>query len=121
MEDSSRNHGFAALLLTRWEVQWLERRTLMPALIVRAVTLVAPFFVMQPARGRRHRRIENAASKRCPTAQHRHPYYVRYRLIRVRVSLGPADELMLAKQRPRRASGCEPPPIPLSNTTLCAP
>jgi hypothetical protein len=42
---------FAALLLAVWGVDWLDQPTLMPPLIVGWVTLVAPFFVMQPAMG----------------------------------------------------------------------
>jgi hypothetical protein len=42
---------FAALLLLVWGPEWLERPTLLPALIVSSVTLVAPFLIMQPAMG----------------------------------------------------------------------
>jgi len=43
--------GFAAVLLATWGLDWLTRPTLGPALIVSSVTLVAPFFLMQPAMG----------------------------------------------------------------------
>lgn len=43
--------AFAALLLAMWGLEWLNRPTLMPALVVSWATLVAPFFVMQPAMG----------------------------------------------------------------------
>lgn len=43
--------AFAALLLAVSGVDWLDRPTLLPALTVSWVTLVAPFFVMQPAMG----------------------------------------------------------------------
>jgi hypothetical protein len=42
---------FAALLLTMWGPEWLYRPTLLPALVVSSVTLVAPFLIMQPAMG----------------------------------------------------------------------
>jgi hypothetical protein len=42
---------FAALLLTVWGLEWARHPTLAPALIISFVTLVAPFFVMQPAMG----------------------------------------------------------------------
>ena len=43
--------AFAALLLAIWGPDWLNQPTLIPALIVSSATLVAPFFVMQPAMG----------------------------------------------------------------------
>jgi hypothetical protein len=43
--------AFAAVLLAMFGLDWARRPTLMPALIVSAVTLIAPFFVMQPAMG----------------------------------------------------------------------
>jgi hypothetical protein len=42
---------FAAVLLAIAGPQWLEHPTLLPALAVSYATLVAPFFVMQPAMG----------------------------------------------------------------------
>ena len=42
---------FAALLVACWGREWLNRPTLLPPLIVSSATLVAPFFVMQPAMG----------------------------------------------------------------------
>jgi hypothetical protein len=42
---------FAALLLAIWGFEWLQRPTLIPPLIVSSATLVAPFFLMQPAMG----------------------------------------------------------------------
>jgi hypothetical protein len=43
--------AFAAVLLAIWGPDWLTRPTLIPALVVSSATLVAPFFVMQPAMG----------------------------------------------------------------------
>lgn len=42
---------FAAVLLSIAGVEWMERPTVIPPLFVSWVTLVAPFFVMQPAMG----------------------------------------------------------------------
>jgi hypothetical protein len=42
---------FATLLLAIWGLEWARRPTLAPALIISFGTLVAPFFVMQPAMG----------------------------------------------------------------------
>lgn len=42
---------WAALLLAIWGPDWARRPTLLPALIVGLLTLVAPFFIMQPAMG----------------------------------------------------------------------
>jgi hypothetical protein len=42
---------FAALLLAIWGLEWGRHPTLLPALIVGLLTLVAPFFIMQPAMG----------------------------------------------------------------------
>jgi hypothetical protein len=42
---------FAAALLAIWGLEWARRPTLAPALIISFLTLVAPFFVMQPAMG----------------------------------------------------------------------
>lgn len=49
---------FAALLLGIWGLEWARDPTPLPALAVGVVTIVAPFFVMQPAFG-----IGIAASK----------------------------------------------------------
>lgn len=43
--------AFAAVLLATWGLDWLTRPTLGPALVVSSATLVAPFFLMQPAMG----------------------------------------------------------------------
>jgi Protein of unknown function (DUF2938) len=43
--------AFAALLLGISGPEWLDRPTLVPALTVSSATLIAPFFVMQPAMG----------------------------------------------------------------------
>jgi hypothetical protein len=43
--------GFALLLLAFWGSEWIQRPTLIPALIVGIGTVAAPFFVMQPAMG----------------------------------------------------------------------
>jgi hypothetical protein len=45
------NEVFAALLLAISGLDWLKRPTLVPPLIVSSATLVAPFFLMQPAMG----------------------------------------------------------------------
>ena len=42
---------FAAALLGSWGLGWAERPTLLPALIVGLATVVAPFFILQPALG----------------------------------------------------------------------
>lgn len=49
---------WAALLLAIWGLDWARHPTPLPALIVGLVTLVAPFFIMQPGMG-----IGIAASK----------------------------------------------------------
>jgi hypothetical protein len=43
--------AFAAVLPLAFGVAWLERPTFLPALGVGAVSVVAPYFVMQPAMG----------------------------------------------------------------------
>lgn len=43
--------AFAALLLLLWGPDWLDRPTLVPALIVGLGSVAAPFFLMQPAMG----------------------------------------------------------------------
>ena len=43
--------SFAALLLAVWGLEWMRAPTLVPALIVGVGTVVAPFFIMQPAMG----------------------------------------------------------------------
>jgi len=43
--------GFAALLLAIWGMAWLERPTLVPALVVGVGTVAAPFLIMQPGMG----------------------------------------------------------------------
>ena len=42
---------FATALVAIWGLEWTRRPTLAPALIISSVTLVAPFFVLQPAMG----------------------------------------------------------------------
>ena len=42
---------WAALLLAIWGLDWARRPTLLPAMIVGLVTLIAPFFIMQPGMG----------------------------------------------------------------------
>ena len=42
---------FAAVLLATVGLDWLKKPTALPALLVSSATLVAPFFVMQPAMG----------------------------------------------------------------------
>lgn len=43
--------SFAALLLAVWGIDWLRAPTLGPALVVGVGTVVAPYFIMQPAMG----------------------------------------------------------------------
>src|SRR5687768_11150691 len=43
--------AFAAVLLAIWGLDWARHPTLAPALIVGIVSVVAPFFVMQPGMG----------------------------------------------------------------------
>ncbi|UII69491.1 DUF2938 domain-containing protein [Pseudomonas sp. HN11] len=43
--------AFAALLVSLYGVQWLRGPTWWPALVVGAVTVVFPYFVLQPAMG----------------------------------------------------------------------
>ncbi|WP_394848513.1 DUF2938 domain-containing protein [Pendulispora brunnea] len=42
---------FAALLLSIWGLEWARAPSLAPALFVGIVTIVAPFFVLQPGMG----------------------------------------------------------------------
>ncbi|WP_120512747.1 DUF2938 domain-containing protein [Photobacterium salinisoli] len=42
---------FAAVLLWGWGLEWAASPTLLPALIVGVLTVVAPFFLMQPGMG----------------------------------------------------------------------
>lgn len=43
--------SFAAVLIGIWGIEWLERPSLSPALVVGIVTVAAPYFVMQPGMG----------------------------------------------------------------------
>ena len=43
--------SFAAVLIGLWGVEWLDRPSLGPALIVGIATVAAPFLVMQPGMG----------------------------------------------------------------------
>ena len=43
--------SFAALLLVVWGLEWMRAPRLGPALIVGVGTIVAPYFIMQPAMG----------------------------------------------------------------------
>lgn len=62
--------GFAAFLLVVFGPVWIQHPTLIPALMVSSITLIAPFFVMQPAMGL------GVASSKLP-----HPYLARLRSI----------------------------------------
>ena len=42
---------FATLLLSIWGLKWVRTPSLFPALCIGFVTVVAPFFIMQPAMG----------------------------------------------------------------------
>ena len=56
--------AFAAVLLVAAGVDWMERPTILPPMVVSWVTLVAPFFVMQPAMG------AGVAASRTPRPNH---------------------------------------------------
>jgi hypothetical protein len=43
--------AFAAVLLALWGVEWAQRPTLAPALIVGVSTVAAPFLILQPGMG----------------------------------------------------------------------
>lgn len=43
--------AWAAVLLAIWGLDWARHPTVLPALIVGLVTLVAPFFILQPGMG----------------------------------------------------------------------
>ena len=43
--------GFAAVLLFFWGIEWAQRPTIVPALLVGIGTVAAPFLVMQPGMG----------------------------------------------------------------------
>ena len=43
--------AFAFLLVILFEKKWLDNPSLFPALIIGLVTMIAPFFIMQPAFG----------------------------------------------------------------------
>lgn len=42
---------FALMLLAGWGLKWLQRPTLMPAMLVGLITVLIPYFIMQPAMG----------------------------------------------------------------------
>jgi hypothetical protein len=43
--------AYAGLLVALWGLEWARQPTLLPALIVGAATVAAPFFIMQPGMG----------------------------------------------------------------------
>lgn len=43
--------SFAALLLAAYGLSWAQSPTLLPALVVGVVTVIAPWFILQPALG----------------------------------------------------------------------
>jgi len=53
--------GFAALLLATFGLEWARSPSLLPALLIGLVTVVAPLFVLQPALG------AGIASSKTPT------------------------------------------------------
>jgi len=68
---------FAALLLGVWGLEWARDPTPLPALAVGLVTIVVPFFVMQPAFGL------GVAASRVP-----HPNTARLRSLMTHLSFG---------------------------------
>jgi hypothetical protein len=42
---------FAGLLLALWGLEWARAPSLLPALFIGIVTVVAPYFILQPAMG----------------------------------------------------------------------
>ena len=74
--------AFAAVLMGIWGPTWARRPTIGPALVVGIGTVAAPFLLMQPGMGRRHRRRANAAPGRRALAKRYHPCSFRYRPIR---------------------------------------
>ncbi|WP_394825810.1 DUF2938 domain-containing protein [Pendulispora albinea] len=42
---------FSTLLLTAWGLEWARSPTLLPALFIGIITIVAPFFILQPGMG----------------------------------------------------------------------
>jgi hypothetical protein len=42
---------FAALLLSVWGLKWARSPSLLPALFIGVVTVIAPFFILQPGMG----------------------------------------------------------------------
>lgn len=43
--------GFASILIGVWGIEWTQHPTLSPALVLGFCTVVAPYFLMQPAMG----------------------------------------------------------------------
>lgn len=42
---------FAALLISHWGIEWTTHPTILPAILIGIVTVVAPFFILQPGMG----------------------------------------------------------------------
>jgi hypothetical protein len=42
---------FAALLISLWGIEWTTHPTILPAILIGIVTVVAPFFILQPGMG----------------------------------------------------------------------
>jgi len=42
---------FAALLISLWGIEWTMHPAILPAILIGIVTVVAPFFIMQPGMG----------------------------------------------------------------------
>lgn len=79
---------FAGLLLAVFGLVWARQPTLLPALITGLVTVVAPFFILQPAMGGRRRLREDAAAESRATSFVGDAYGLRPRSLSFRRILG---------------------------------
>ncbi|TIU20800.1 MAG: DUF2938 domain-containing protein, partial [Mesorhizobium sp.] len=67
----------AALLMGVWGIDWARYPTLLPALLVGMFSVVAPFFLMQPAFGA-GRQPRNSQPAHCASAR---PHVLRVRTV----------------------------------------